>query len=86
MAVLILLSAARVFVTGRVSITAAMTVYISYADILCDGHQGEEWRRTALASAVDLFETCFLHGMEADAKERLTTKARTAAATPTFAW
>ena len=48
--------------------------------------QGEEWRRTALASAVELFESSFLHGLEADAKEQLAAKARTAAAKPTFAW
>ena len=48
--------------------------------------QGEEWRQTALAAAVELFETSFLHSLEADAKDQLALKARNAAAKPSFAW
>ena len=48
--------------------------------------QGEEWRQTALAPAVELFETSFLHGLEAHARDELALKARSAAAKPSFAW
>lgn len=39
-----------------------------------------------MADAVELFESSFLRGMEADAREQLAAKARAAAAQPTLAW
>jgi len=39
-----------------------------------------------MADAVEVFENCFLRGVEGASKEALAAKARVAAAKPTLAW
>ena len=49
-------------------------------------HQGEAWRATRMAEAVDVFEDVFLNGLTAHNKDELAHKARETANTPTLAW
>lgn len=52
-----------------------------------DGDGGsEEWKKTDMADAVNVFRSCFLDALYSESKASLTAKSREASSAPTLAW